>query len=203
MDLEEQVDNDSCDPDENHVQSGDGDGLATAKWTNLKKKAFGFSSHISSAFKRCSLGILRRQHQYGMIQPSSHRSFTLDILRVGRSVILSSYINFLLVFVPIGFATYTAKVPSPWIFATNAIAIVPLSALLTDATERIASEAGDTIGSLLNISLGNAVELILLWVCCVSSILRWTDLCSQHVSLSERSRFLRQRSGNSETTAWL
>lgn len=39
---------------------------------------------------------------------------------------------------------------------------VPLSSLLTEATERIAAEAGDTIGALLNISFGNLVELMLL-----------------------------------------
>ena len=162
MDLEEQVDDETCDPDDNHVRPRGGDGPGSAKWTNLKKRASGVFNQISSAFKRCSLGIFRRQHHYGIIQPPLQRSLTLDILRVGRLVLLSSYINLLLVFVPVGFATYIAKVPSPWIFTTNAIAIVPLSALLTDATERIASEAGDTIGSLLNISLGNAVELILL-----------------------------------------
>ncbi|KAH6951818.1 hypothetical protein DER45DRAFT_492813 [Fusarium avenaceum] len=47
-------------------------------------------------------------------------------------------------------------------FTCNAIAIVPLSALLTDSTEVIAAKAGDTIGALLNITFGNLVELILL-----------------------------------------
>ncbi|RKK31034.1 hypothetical protein BFJ63_vAg12669 [Fusarium oxysporum f. sp. narcissi] len=46
-------------------------------------------------------------------------------------------------------------------FTCNTIAIVPLSALLTDATEVIAAKAGDTIGALLNITFGNLVELIL------------------------------------------
>lgn len=79
-----------------------------------------------------------------------------------KTSLFSSYVNILLLFVPIGFATYFAKTPPAWIFATNALAIVPLSALLTDATEKIAAEAGDTIGALLSISLGNLVELILL-----------------------------------------
>lgn len=78
------------------------------------------------------------------------------------SMLLSSWMNILLIFVPIGLATYLARTAPAAVFVTNAIAIIPLSALLTTATERIAQDAGDTIGALLNISLGNLVELIIL-----------------------------------------
>ena len=79
-----------------------------------------------------------------------------------REIIFSSWLNVLLVFVPIGLTSYAARGSPVLIFASNAIAIVPLSAILTDATERIAVHVGDTVGALLNISLGNLVELILL-----------------------------------------
>lgn len=79
-----------------------------------------------------------------------------------RSMILSSWWNSLLVFVPIGTLSYLSKISPVLTFATNMVAIVPLSAMLTDATERIAADSGDTIGALINISLGNLVELILL-----------------------------------------
>lgn len=79
-----------------------------------------------------------------------------------RSILLAGWINILTIFVPIGLITYVVKAQPILIFLTNAVAIVPLSALLTEATERIADDAGDTIGALLNISLGNIVELILL-----------------------------------------
>jgi len=46
------------------------------------------------------------------------------------------------------------------IFATNAVAIVPLAALLSHATESVASRLGDTVGA-LNVTFGNAVELII------------------------------------------
>ncbi|KAK7217648.1 hypothetical protein V2G26_005651 [Clonostachys chloroleuca] len=78
-----------------------------------------------------------------------------------RSILLAGWINILTIFVPIGLITYVVKAQPILIFLTNAVAIVPLSALLTEATERIADDAGDTIGALLNISLGNIVELIL------------------------------------------
>lgn len=77
-------------------------------------------------------------------------------------MILEPYINGLLICVPLGVSSYWAAAPSIVVFAVNALAIVPLSSLLTDATERIALEAGDAVGAFLNISLGNIVELILL-----------------------------------------
>lgn len=78
-------------------------------------------------------------------------------------VLSSSWLNCLIVFVPVGAVSYLTNMPPALVFVTNAIAIVPLSALLTDATERIAKEAGDAVGALLNISLGNLVELIILY----------------------------------------
>ncbi|KAK1472619.1 vacuolar calcium ion transporter [Colletotrichum tamarilloi] len=73
----------------------------------------------------------------------------------------SLWLNCLLIFVPIGvWAFWSDKAPLV-IFITNALAVVPLSSLLTGATEMIASDAGDTVGALLNITMGNFVELIL------------------------------------------
>ncbi|RFN49013.1 hypothetical protein FIE12Z_6653 [Fusarium flagelliforme] len=79
-----------------------------------------------------------------------------------RSTVVASRLNWLLVFVPIGLAAHMLHINPLVIFMTNAVAIVPLSVMLTEATERIAAEAGDTIGALLNITLGNLVELIIL-----------------------------------------
>ncbi|KEY72376.1 hypothetical protein S7711_01050 [Stachybotrys chartarum IBT 7711] len=82
-------------------------------------------------------------------------------MRSLRDMMLSSWLNGLLVFVPIGLFTYVFKMSPILVFTSNIIAIVPLSSLLTEATEMIASDAGDAVGALLNISLGNLVELIL------------------------------------------
>ena len=41
------------------------------------------------------------------------------------------------------------------------LAIVPLAALLSHATESVATKTGDTIGGLLNATLGNLTELII------------------------------------------
>lgn len=57
-----------------------------------------------------------------------------------------------------------AQAPALFIFVWNLIAIVPLSITLTYATESISKDLGETFGALLNISIGNLAELIILWV---------------------------------------
>ena len=47
------------------------------------------------------------------------------------------------------------------LFALSVLAIVPLAALLSRATESVAAKTGDMIGGLLNATLGNLTELII------------------------------------------
>src|SRR6476659_11509763 len=47
------------------------------------------------------------------------------------------------------------------LFLLSVLAIVPLAALLSRATESIAAKTGDTVGGLLNATLGNLTELII------------------------------------------
>ncbi|THV45392.1 hypothetical protein BGAL_0494g00020 [Botrytis galanthina] len=79
----------------------------------------------------------------------------------GKHIILSSVINLLLVFVPVGIIAYAIGLSPGIIFAMNAIAIIPLAGLLSHATESVAKRMGDTIGALMNVTFGNAVELII------------------------------------------
>ncbi len=81
-----------------------------------------------------------------------------------KEILFSSWLNTLLVFVPVGIAVQAAGVNKSIVFAINAIAIIPLAGLLSHATESVASDLGDTIGALMNITFGNAVELIILYV---------------------------------------
>ena len=46
-------------------------------------------------------------------------------------------------------------------FVLSILAIVPLAALLSLATESVADKTGDTIGGLLNATLGNLTELLI------------------------------------------
>ncbi|KAI8384480.1 Sodium/calcium exchanger protein-domain-containing protein [Radiomyces spectabilis] len=73
----------------------------------------------------------------------------------------SSYFNLLLVFVPIALVVSGLNASDTVVFSLNFIAIIPLAKLLGFATEEIALRSGSTVGSLLNATFGNAVELIL------------------------------------------
>ncbi|KAG1180266.1 hypothetical protein G6F70_000653 [Rhizopus microsporus] len=77
-----------------------------------------------------------------------------------KTIVLSSYVNVLLVFVPIGIASHFVWSPTIT-FIMNFLAIVPLAKLLGFATEDIALRTGEVIGGLLNATFGNAVELII------------------------------------------
>lgn len=75
--------------------------------------------------------------------------------------IFSSWLDVLLVFIPIALALEVLKADAVYIFAVSALAIVPLAGLLGRATEHLTSHVGAGVGSLLNASLGNAAELII------------------------------------------
>lgn len=77
------------------------------------------------------------------------------------NAITHSWVNVLLIFVPIGIAAKAAGLSAAIVFAMNAVAIIPLAGLLAFATEAVAVRLGDTLGALLNVSFGNAVELII------------------------------------------
>ena len=68
----------------------------------------------------------------------------------------------LLVMVPVAFALQLAKPEAhTWLFLMSVLAIVPLAALLSRATEAVAVRTGDAIGGLLNATLGNLTELLI------------------------------------------
>lgn len=74
-----------------------------------------------------------------------------------RATLLNSYVNLLLVFVPIGIAVNYTGIPRVAVFVINFIAIVPLAGMLSYATEEIALRTGETIGGLLNATFGYAI----------------------------------------------
>src|SRR5436309_1554002 len=68
----------------------------------------------------------------------------------------------LLAVVPVLFAVEAGK-PNAHVllFVLSVLAIVPLAALLSRATESVAAKTGDAVGGLLNATLGNLTELII------------------------------------------
>jgi Ca2+:H+ antiporter len=68
----------------------------------------------------------------------------------------------MLVFVPIVLAVeLLAPSAHTALFVLAVLAIVPLAALLSHATESVAEKTGDAVGGLLNATLGNLTELII------------------------------------------
>ncbi|KAJ3487790.1 hypothetical protein NLG97_g6327 [Lecanicillium saksenae] len=78
-----------------------------------------------------------------------------------QRTLLSSWINILLIAAPVGIAlNYVGGISPTVVFVVNFIAIIPLAAMLSFATEEIALRTGETLGGLINATFGNAVELI-------------------------------------------
>lgn len=72
-----------------------------------------------------------------------------------QRTILNSWINVLLVAAPIGIVLGVIPNMNQYaIFVVNFIAIIPLAAMLSFATEEIAMRTGETLGGLLNASFG-------------------------------------------------
>jgi Ca2+:H+ antiporter len=71
-----------------------------------------------------------------------------------RATLFNSWINVLLVAAPVGIALGAMKMNDIAVFVINFIAIIPLAALLSYATEEIAIRVGETLGGLLNASFG-------------------------------------------------
>ena len=68
----------------------------------------------------------------------------------------------LLAFVPVVLIAQHVKPEAhTLLFVLSVLAIVPLAALLSHATESVAAKTGDTVGGLLNATLGNLTELVI------------------------------------------
>ncbi len=70
-------------------------------------------------------------------------------------------IHYLGVFIPVAIATELAHASPVIVFAAAALAVIPCAAVMGEATEAIAARTGPGIGGLLNVTFGNAPELII------------------------------------------
>jgi len=81
------------------------------------------------------------------------------------AIIKSSWLNVLLVFIPLSWALHFAFPSSndnkdTLVFVFSFLAIIPLAKLLAFATDELSKRVGQTLAGLINATLGNAVELI-------------------------------------------
>jgi Ca2+:H+ antiporter len=80
----------------------------------------------------------------------------IPVMQQVRTVLFPRWltINWLLIAAPVGIGLHFTNVDPLAIFVVNFIAIIPLAALLSFATEEIAMRVGEVLGGLLNASFG-------------------------------------------------
>ncbi|MFL5856102.1 MAG: calcium/proton exchanger [Solirubrobacteraceae bacterium] len=64
-------------------------------------------------------------------------------------------------FIPLAIVLDVAGAPATVIFFTSAIGVIPTAALMGKSTEELATRSGPGIGGLLNVTFGNAPEIII------------------------------------------
>jgi Ca2+:H+ antiporter len=83
-------------------------------------------------------------------------------MRLGKFLTSSEGWPYLLVpFIPIAVALELAHASPTIIFAASALGVIPTAALMGRATEELAARSGPGIGGFLNVTFGNAPELII------------------------------------------
>jgi Ca2+:H+ antiporter len=93
---------------------------------------------------------------------STHRSNANNSMSELLKDIRRNPLLWLLVFVPVVLVAARLKPAAhTLLFVLSVLAIVPLAALLSHATESVAAKTGDAVGGLLNATLGNLTELVI------------------------------------------
>ncbi|KUI55730.1 Vacuolar calcium ion transporter [Cytospora mali] len=96
----------------------------------------------------------------GVNNPNPFIKWPAHVFNIFKVTLLSNYVNVLLIFVPFGLVAGAADWSPAAVFVLNFLAIIPLAACLSFATEELSSKLGEALGGLLNATFGNAVELI-------------------------------------------
>ncbi|KAJ6619688.1 Sodium/calcium exchanger protein-domain-containing protein [Mycena sp. CBHHK59/15] len=96
-----------------------------------------------------------------MFKPEKKVGKAPGVLASIKSILFASWLNVLLVFIPISWAfNFAQKDSHTLIFVFSFLSIIPLAKLLAFATDELSMRVGQTLAGLLNATLGNAVELI-------------------------------------------
>jgi len=96
-----------------------------------------------------------------LLTPEKKIGTAPGLLQSFKVIVLGSWLNVLLVFIPLSWAfNFAMKDSHVLIFVFSFLAIIPLAKLLGTATEELSLRTSQTIAGLLNATLGNAVELI-------------------------------------------
>ncbi|KAF7330512.1 hypothetical protein MVEN_02490700 [Mycena venus] len=98
-----------------------------------------------------------RRAATSLFTPEKKVAAAPGVLRSIRSILTASWLNLLLVFIPISWAfNFADKDQHTLIFVFSFLAIIPLAKLLAFATDELSMRVGQTLAGLLNATLGNA-----------------------------------------------
>ena len=70
-------------------------------------------------------------------------------------------VYYFLALVPVALALDLLDAPAASVFAVSAAAVIPAAALMSEATEELAEHSGPAVAGFLNVTFGNAPELII------------------------------------------
>jgi Ca2+:H+ antiporter len=84
-----------------------------------------------------------------------------QLMKKFAALMSANPLNFLLIALPLTLAAELLGAPPVAIFGLAALGIIPLAALIGEATEGLAAFTSPRIGALLNATFGNAAELII------------------------------------------
>src|SRR3954469_4641113 len=120
-------------------------------------------SYLSNAIRIC-FGLIT----LSAIRPWSYSQAAVPVKNTGGTMksllreIRRNPLLWLLVFVPVVLVMEKTKPEShTLLFVLSVLAILPLAVLLSHATESVAAKTGDSVGGLLNSTLGNLTELVI------------------------------------------
>eukprot|EP01084_Bolivina_argentea_P099014 177984_1 len=136
--------------------------LSLKKTVSLRKLQ---SNRYAIGYKRPRSNRSRSKSEIEPLLPTEEKPPLCDFwkdLRETKKLIFGSWVNLMLVFVPFGIIAHFADWSASIIFFLNFLGMIPLAAILGDATECLADHLGETIGGLLNATFGNAVEVVVM-----------------------------------------
>lgn len=90
----------------------------------------------------------------GLMEPKKKLRPNPTLVQCLRNILLSSYLNVLLVLIPVSWAVHYSKQSDLLIFVFSFLSIIPLAALLGFATEELAMRLGAVLAGLLNVTFG-------------------------------------------------
>lgn len=85
---------------------------------------------------------------------------------------MKRWFNFSYLFVVISIGLRFVDIRSDWNFIITALALIPLAALIAKSTDELSKHLGPSLGGLINVTFGNATELIISIFAILKGLLR-------------------------------